>query len=129
MGKKLKTSSIVVFIVALIVSYELYLNYIQKQYINPQSILIHNVEFVNADWVINGEITNGKEGFAGIKIGFSGVDYRRENDEFYLRLQYGIVRKEPAKYFTVYLGNELNEVNKVYLQGNQPDDVKLIWEK
>ncbi|MEO4053965.1 hypothetical protein [Solibacillus sp. CAU 1738] len=106
-----------------------FLNYIQQQYINPEYIVVDKVELENGEWVIKGQITEPYTGFLSNKVGFSGVDIKIKNESLYIKLQYGIVSGRPAEQFGIYLGTKLDRVEKVYLQGNQTDEVKLVWYK
>lgn len=100
----------------------------REEYISTYAIDIDEITHEAGEWVVRGTLDASGKAFI-FKQGFSGIDYRKENGDFYLRLRYGVVSEEPAKNFEVYLKNELDDVNSVYLQGNSSEDVQLIWQK
>lgn len=101
----------------------------QEEYISTQFIEIDEVVIEDDEWIVKGLLNIDEKKSFIFKKGFSGFDFKEENGIFYLSLRYGVVSGEPSESFEVYLGDKLDNVKKVYLQGNSSDDVKLILEK
>lgn len=130
--KKIWITWIAFLIVSIaIVSFVLYIYDIieQKEYISTQSIVIKEIVFEDDEWIVKGLLDMNEEKTFIFKKGFNGFDSREENGSFYLSLRYGVVSGDPAENFEIYLGKELDNVNEVFLQGNSPDDVKLVLKK
>lgn len=125
-----KTSIAISVLCIAIVSFTLYIYKVigQEEYISTQFIKIHEIAMEEGEWVVKGSLDIGEKKSLILKKGFSGFDSKEENGNFYLSLRYGVVSGEASENFEIYLGNKLDNVKKVYLQGNSPDDIKLVLE-
>lgn len=100
-----------------------------EEYIATEHVEIKNVHIKDGEWIVDGYLTHPKENIFIFKKGFNGFDYKEVDGDAYIKLNYGVISGEPAYYFSLFLENKLDNVQKVYIQGNSVDDVKLIHQK
>lgn len=96
----------------------LYASYIAND-TTTASILIQQVTVAENHVSVIGDTSNSGEGFKGMNYSVTG-------DRLYLKPRYflgGSGRME------VTIQQDMTSINAVYLQGNTPEDVKLIWQR
>jgi flagellar basal body-associated protein FliL len=128
MGKFInqKPQSIIAFlIVILVITIGLIYSYlfIYGSYTDTQSIIIQEVKIDDYFISIKGTTTNSAEGF-------SGYNYSIKNKNLYIKLRYSLVNKlNPVGDFNIRQGGEFEGILKVYLRGDQKENLKLLWSK
>lgn len=101
----------------------------QEEYISTEFIEIDEVIKEGEEWIVRGRINMDEEKILFMKKGLSGFESRKEKNNFIISLKYGVVSGNPTKSFEVYLDDDLDSVNKVYLQGKSLEELELILEK
>ncbi|MEB1808407.1 MAG: hypothetical protein LPK26_14140 [Bacillaceae bacterium] len=62
--------------------------------------------------------------------GFSKYMYTSVNDALYIRLKYSLVsRVNPNADFSITIIEPTVDINQIYIQGKDHQDIRLIWEK
>ena len=121
-----KPKSIITFLVIiLVITIGLIYSYffIYGSYTDTQSIIVQDVNVDDYLISIRGTTTNSA-------TGFSGYNYSIENKNLYIKLRYSMVSKtNPTGDFKIEQGGASEGIQKVYLRGNQEENIKLLWSK
>jgi len=101
----------------------IYITLNKSSIVKTDSIAVGQIQMTNHSLKIKGDTSNSS-------TGFSGYQYRIENGNLYLQLEYSIVSKSHLNgAFDIEINKDLKKINKVYLEGNTKKDIVLIWEK
>lgn len=125
MTRRMMTSGLLM-IGIIVLGLFMYIGATKKGYVDPKHIEIDHIDFENGEWIVNGTLTHEEEKALFFNKGFNGFEYYEENGNGYLKLSYGIVSGKPAKTFSLFLTEDLNQIKSLYLVGNLPEDMKLI---
>lgn len=89
--------------------------------VNTNSLFVKNIDVNNDKLYIAGLTINSGEAFAG-------YDYTIENENLYLKLRYTIVNQFHGNGdFSITINDNLMNIEKIYLQGKESEDLKLVW--
>lgn len=89
--------------------------------VNTNSLFVKNIDVNNDKLYIAGLTINSGEAFAG-------YDYTIENENLYLKLRYTIVNQFHGNGdFSITINDNLMNIKKIYLQGKESEDLKLVW--
>lgn len=91
--------------------------------VNASEIVISNIEVNDSNITIDGG--TGSSGIAYVSYNYSVTD-----NNVYIRIKYALVteRNRIGK-FEITLLDDFHNINNVYIQGKNKDDLKLIWSK
>lgn len=123
MGKKSKMITCLICIVVIAVAL-IYSNIcIFGSYVITDSIIVQETRIDDYSIRLKGTTASSATGFSGHKLIY--------NDKIlYVKLKYSLVSQfNPSGDFLIEEGGYYEGVKKVYLQGPQENDLKLIWSK
>jgi len=90
---------------------------------DTQSIIVQQVNVDDYFISIKGRTTNSAEGF-------SGYNYSIKNKNLYIKLRYSPISSiNPTGDFKIEQGGEFEGIQKVYLQGDEKENIKLLWSR
>lgn len=91
--------------------------------VNTNAVITKNVTVSNEAVQISGTTVNSGEAFVG-------YSYKIKKNILYLNLRYSIVNPvHHSDDFNIRISDNLENVEKIYLQGNKTEDEKLVWIK
>ncbi|PAB57390.1 hypothetical protein [Anaeromicrobium sediminis] len=113
--------SIIFIITILILAYKIF---IYGHYVSTKVIWAKPTRVADNELIVKGNISDSASGYSGYK-------YEIVNENLYLKLRYSIANKvNPSGSFQIdIVDNDLKDVKKIFLQGGQSEDIKLIWRR
>lgn len=121
--KKTKLFIMGISICIIIASIFAYINLVRGTPADTKSIIINQIELKDAEMFVEGMTTYSA-------VGFSGYKYTIKDENLYLQLRYTLVNKiNPHGDFSFRIEDDFKDINKIFLQGSEPNDTKLIWKK
>ncbi|MBC9784257.1 hypothetical protein H1S01_07000 [Heliobacterium chlorum] len=119
-----RTIVMMVVFILMVSSYGLFTLFVHGQVVQPESVIIDQIkeEGDNALY-LKGDTRSSS-------LGFSGYHYRVDHNIIYLQLRYSLVsRIHRTGNFEIKIPEGLKDVTKVYLEGADERDIKLIWSR
>lgn len=112
----------IIIIIVLILTIIAYLTFVRGTYATSDVIIVKHLEVGDGQLDIRGNTMNSS-------MGFSGYKYTIVDKKLYLQLRYSLVSKiNPTGEYKISINDEeMNSVNRIFIQGKEKDDYKLAW--
>lgn len=109
--------------ITLVVSVFGYLYFIEGTYAETITIGVQEIEVFEESVMLKGGTSNSA-------TGFSKYTYYIEDENLYIKLKYSVVSKvNPTGNYKITIYEPTNDIYKIYMQGRDKNDNRLIWEK
>lgn len=97
--------------------------YVEGEYASTDTIGIQSIEVLEDTIYLIGYTSSSA-------TGFNKYMYTSDNDALYIRLKYSLVsRVIPSGDFSITINEPTVDINKIYIQGKDQKDIRLVWEK